>query len=107
MPLHTNPRSVHGFVGFEIIQRAAGAPGPRAQRTPIVQLAGLTLVHQPDDAVRQTCAVVRLYAAGRQDRVAPTFRQNLLLPGGSGWSRRRTRRTCTSRANTSETEFHN
>jgi len=31
---------VHGFIRFEIIEGAAGAPGPRAQGAPIVRLAG-------------------------------------------------------------------
>ena len=55
---------VHGLVGFEIIERAAGAPGPGAQRAPIVGLARLAFVAQADDALRQARAVVGLNAAG-------------------------------------------
>src|SRR5439155_25149228 len=86
--LQAESLGVHGFIGLKLIQSAAGAPGPSPQGAPIVQLAWLALVDQTDDALRQALAVVRLHAAGRQAGVAPTFRQNLLLPTGSGgWSR--------------------
>src|SRR5207248_2909194 len=72
---------VHGFVGLEIIEGAAGAPGPGTQRSPIIQLARLALVHQTDDAARQAGAIVCLNAGGSDDGIAPAFGQNLLLPG--------------------------
>ena len=40
-------------VGLEIVQPARRAPGPRAQRAPVVRLARLALVDQPDDALRR------------------------------------------------------
>ena len=77
---------VHGLVGFEIIERAAGAPGPGAQRAPIVGLARLAFVDQADDALRQTGAVVGLNAGGDEVGVAPAFGENLLLPAWDRWA---------------------
>ena len=71
---------VHGLVGLEIIQQLARAPGPRAQRTPIVHLARLTFVTQTNDAFRQTGAVVGLDAVRREKGIPPAPAQNLLLP---------------------------
>ena len=69
------------LVTLEIIERAAGAPGPRAESAPVVQLARLPFVHQADDALRQAGAVVGLHAGRDINRVAPTFGQHLPLPG--------------------------
>ena len=44
--------SVHGLIGFEIIKRAAGAPGPGTQCTPIIQVAWLTFVDETNDPLR-------------------------------------------------------
>src|ERR1019366_10619056 len=64
----------------------AGAPGPGAQNTPVVQLAGLTVIDQADDSLIQTRAVIGLNAAGVEDGIAPSLGQHLLLPGGSRWT---------------------
>ncbi len=53
---------IDGFVGLEVIERAARAPGPGAKGAPIVGLARLALVHEADDALRQAGAVVGLNA---------------------------------------------
>src|SRR5205807_9073279 len=50
------------LVCFEIIQRAARAPGPSAQSSPIVGLTRPALVAEADDAARQPRAVVGLNA---------------------------------------------
>src|ERR1019366_2660514 len=80
---------VHRFIRLEIIQHAARAPGPRAQRAPIVHLARLTFVYQADDPLGQARAIIRLDTVGRKHRITPALRQNLLLPWRP-W--RRTRR---------------
>src|ERR1022692_144997 len=67
MALQTDAPGVHRFVGLEIIQGAPGAPRPGTQDTPVVQLAGLTLVDQADDSLVQTGAVIGLNAAGVED----------------------------------------
>src|SRR3954468_10646495 len=54
--------SVHRAVGLEVIQRAARAPGPRAQSAPVVGLARPPFVDEADNALRQAGAVVRLHA---------------------------------------------
>ena len=74
---------VHGLVGLEVVERAARAPRPGAQRAPVVRLARLALVAQADDALRQPRAVVGLDAVGDEDRVAPALRQHLLLPASA------------------------
>jgi len=38
---------VHGLVGLEVVQGAAGAPGPGTQGAPIVQLAGWPRLSRP------------------------------------------------------------
>src|SRR5204863_7756799 len=88
---------IHGFVGLEIIQGAAGTPCPCAQRTPVIHLSRLALVAQADDALRQTRPVVGLNADGSDDRIAPSPGKNLSLParctgtwGSAAW-RARTR----------------
>ncbi len=55
---------IHGFIGFEVVERAACAPGPGAQCAPIVGLARLAFVDEADDALRQTGAVIGLNAGG-------------------------------------------
>ena len=102
MALEADPLGIHGFVALKIIQRTARAPGPRAQYAPIIGLTRLTLVDQTDNALRQALSVIGLNAACRELRVAPPFRQNLLLPCGT--------RGCgfrSARGSWSRTEFHN
>ena len=66
------------LVGLEIVETARRAPRPRAQRAPVVGLAGLALVDEADDAARQARAVVGLNAAGVERRVAPAVGDQLL-----------------------------
>ena len=70
-------------VGFEIIKRAAGAPGPSAERAPIFQRTWLAFVDESDDAFGEAGAVVGLDAGGNDCGVAPIFGKDLLLPGGA------------------------
>src|SRR5215472_17200686 len=90
MAFESDSFGVHGFVGLEVIESAACAPRPGAQRSPIIQLARLSFVAQADDALFEACAIVSLHS-GRNDRgVTPTSGQDLLLPGrtdGSGRTR--------------------
>src|SRR5208282_5378000 len=79
----------------EVGDQLADAPLPRAQRTPIVRLARLTLVDQTNDALPQTvAAAVRLDAVRIDAPVAPTVLQRLQLP----WRSTTTTKTKTSAA---------
>ena len=71
---------VDGLVGLEVVEGAARAPGPGAQRAPVLRLAGLPLVAQADDPLGQPRAVVGLDAVRDDDRVAPPLGEHLLLP---------------------------
>ena len=51
MALDPDLFGIHGRVGFKIIQRAARAPCPGAQRAPIVRFARLAFVAQTDNAL--------------------------------------------------------
>jgi hypothetical protein len=57
-----------------------GLPSPLAQRAPVVQLARLSPIDQPDDSAGQPRTVVRLDAVRREDRVPPALLEKLLLP---------------------------
>src|ERR1043166_324836 len=70
--LDANFLRVHGGIGFEIIQSARCAPGPRAQRAPVIRLAWLAFVDEADDSFRESRAVVGLNTVGIDCRVAPT-----------------------------------
>src|SRR5262249_29497741 len=77
---------IDGFVGLEIIERAADAPCPGAQRAPIIQFPRLAFVDETDDTFGQACAVVSLNTCGHESRVGPTLFEDLLLPGrATGW----------------------
>src|SRR3954471_13390195 len=71
---------IHFLGGFKIIESSAGAPGPRAQSAPIIGCAGLAMVTEADDSFSQAGAVISLNSTGNQDRVAPAFGEDLLLP---------------------------
>src|SRR5262249_36841593 len=71
---------VHCLVSLEVIEGAAGAPGPGAQCPPIRRFARLALVAQADDAPGEARAVVRLNAVRGDDGVAPALIENLALP---------------------------
>ena len=75
---------VHGGIGFEIIQSARRAPGPRAQRAPVIRLARLAFVDEADDAFRQSRAVVGLNAVGTDRRVTPARGDELFGRGRAG-----------------------
>ena len=51
---------VDGGIGLEIVEAAAGSPGPGAQCSPLIGSAGLTFVDQADDAAGEAGAVVGL-----------------------------------------------
>jgi hypothetical protein len=72
---------VHRFVGFKIVESARGAPGPGAQRAPVVRLAGLALVDQPDDPFGQAGAIVRLNASRVDVSVTPAIGDQLMCRG--------------------------
>ena len=74
---------IDGLVGLEVVERARRAPGPRAQRAPVVGLARLAFVDESDDALRETRAVVGLDARGIEGREAPAVGDQLLVAGGS------------------------
>src|SRR5258706_4796422 len=65
------------FIRFEVIQAARSAPGPRAESAPVIRLAGLGLVHQPDDALGQTGPIVRLDASWIDGDHGPSIRDEL------------------------------
>src|SRR5207302_1888726 len=100
-PLDADALGVDDLVGLEIIQGAAGAPGPSSQRAPIVGLPRLALVAQADDAARQAGTVVGLTAVGDNDRVAPALGKDLLLPARPAAAAR-----WGAEAAAAETEFH-
>ena len=62
---------VDGRIGLEIVECAAGAPGPRAQCAPVFGLARLAFVDEADDAAREAGAVVGLHAGWVEQREAP------------------------------------
>ena len=49
---------VDSRVGLEVVHQARAAPGPCAQRAPVVKLAGLAVVRQADDSLGQARSVV-------------------------------------------------
>src|SRR5579859_1286500 len=71
---------IHRFVGLQVVQSAAGAPSPGAQRAPIIELARLAFIGQTDNARGQTTAIIGLKAGGDDHRIAPALDQELLLP---------------------------
>jgi hypothetical protein len=55
---------IHGSVGFEVVEDAAAAPGPSANSSPVVGLAGLAFVDEADDALGEAGSVVGLMLVG-------------------------------------------
>src|SRR5207249_4758957 len=55
--------SIDCFIRFQVIEAARSAPGPRLERAPVIRLSGLPFVHQSDDALPQTGAIVGLDAS--------------------------------------------
>ena len=70
---------VDGGVGFEVVEAAARAPGPGAQRAPVVGLARLAVIDQADDAARKSRSVVGLHAGRIEEHKAPAVGDE--LPG--------------------------
>ena len=70
------------LVGLEVVHEARCSPGPGAEGTPVVELAGLAVVGEADDALGQAGSVVSLERGGVEERVAPAPGEDLLLPGG-------------------------
>ena len=68
---------VHGFVGLEIIEASRCTPCPCPQCAPIIRLARLAFVDQPNNSFGQACAIVRLNACGIDVRVAPAIGDEL------------------------------
>jgi hypothetical protein len=95
---------VDQVVGFQIVERARRAPGPRTQRAPVVRLARPAAVGEPDDPVRQPRAMVGLDARGADRGVAPPVGDQLLGGGRvrCAWRRARRRRSGTSTARCGE-----
>ena len=54
---------IDSLVGLQVVEPTRGTPRPGPKRAPIVRAAPLAFVDQPDDALRQSGAVVRLDAA--------------------------------------------
>ncbi len=75
---------VHGGIGFKAVQSARRAPGPGAERTPVVRLARLALVDEADDALGQARAVVGLNAVGIDRGIAPAGGDEQLGRGRAG-----------------------
>ena len=63
---------------LEVVERAGRAPGPGAQRSPLLGSPALALVGEPDDAGGEAGAVVRLDARGAERDVAPAARDELI-----------------------------
>ena len=70
-------------IGLDVIERAAGAPGPCAQDAPIVGLAQLAFRRDADHALAQPRAIVGLDAVGREKRDRPAIGDQLISAGGS------------------------
>ena len=105
-PLNAHLFGIDRLVRFQVVEGAAGPPRPSPQRAPVVRLARLPLVAQPDDARGQPLipavaaepafapAGVRLDAVRRVNRVPPALLDELLGPrfGCAGARGRRNRR---------------
>ena len=72
---------VDGWIGFEIVEPARGAPRPGAQRAPVVGLARLALVDQADDAAREAAPLSAWMLAGLIVTIAPAVGDELLGRG--------------------------
>src|SRR5262247_514051 len=82
MPFERDLPGINERILLEEIHQLARAPGPRAERAPVVNLARLTLVDETDDALPQlvVIAAVGLDAARIEIAVAPAERDGRLLP---------------------------
>ena len=91
-PLDAHARAVDRRVGLEVVDGAAGAPGPRPERAPVFEPARLAVVGEANDAPRQPRAVVGLDARGDELGVAPALLEEPLPPRRLGLRRRLERR---------------
>src|SRR4029078_3748806 len=79
-------------IALEIVERARCAPRPRAKSAPVVRVARLSVVHQTDDAARESGAVVGLDADWIEKRETPAVGDELIGGGRvASWCRRRWR----------------
>src|SRR5690606_42128762 len=74
------PQLFHLELRFQVIHGPARTPRPRPQCSPIIELARLYFVHEPDDAASQTRAIVWLNGYRRIQRKSPPSCEHLLLP---------------------------
>ena len=81
-PFNPHVPGVHRRVRFQVIQAPRGAPGPGAQRAPILRLARLPVIDQANDPLGQPRAVIGLDTAGINGRVSPPGGNQLL---GGRW----------------------
>src|SRR5262252_4410498 len=93
MTFETDLPGINRLVRFKIVQRSAGAPRPGAQCAPVIYLPRLAPIREANYSLRQPGAVVRLNRNRDHTRITPTLGQDLLLPGGTGWGRRRARQS--------------
>src|SRR5690606_14046093 len=87
--LDADLRRVAVRIRLEVVERAARAPRPRAEGTPVVQIARPALVREADDALREPGSVVCLHGSRDDFRIAPSSLEKLLLPRGPlrcGWA---------------------
>src|SRR5215472_15930213 len=68
---------IHRRIRLQVIESASRAPSPRAQRSPVIRLARLALVNEPDDAAGESGPVVGLDAGGVDGCKTPPFRDDL------------------------------
>src|SRR5260221_5753032 len=59
---NSHMRRIDQWVRFKVVKRARRTPGPCAKRTPVVGLAGLASVNQPDNTPCHARTVVGLNA---------------------------------------------
>ena len=71
--LDADASGIDSLVRLEVVERAAGAPRPCLENAPVVQLARLTPVDEPDDPLRQIGAVVGLNAGRARSAPSPSL----------------------------------
>src|SRR5262249_42188133 len=69
---------IHRLFRFQIIQAPRSSPSPRTKRAPVVRLASLSFVREPNNSFRKPSAVVGLNTSRIDRRISPT-RDNELL----------------------------
>ncbi len=77
-PFDPHPLGVDRRQRLQVVERAGRAPGPRAQRSPLLRRPALALVGEPDDARGEAGSVVGLDAGGAERDVTPAGGDELL-----------------------------